>query len=93
MDNYTIKQYYKTGAIALLNAEEKNNNLVLKKRKKKFFEGKYNYINCDTLISNSYFPCSYDINTNIIRLNQNQEFAHYFVIYSPESDNENNYFM
>ena len=28
MDNYTIKQYYKTGAIALLNAEEKNNNLV-----------------------------------------------------------------
>ena len=43
MDNYTSKQYFKTGAVALLYAEEKNNNLVLKIREKKFFEGKYNY--------------------------------------------------
>ena len=65
LEMYTSRKYFRVGGIALLYAEEKNNNLNLKIRENKIFEGKYNYINCNTLISNSFFSCSHDMNTEI----------------------------
>ena len=73
----------KEGGLILISLEEKDGIIILKRIENKTYRGNCNFITCKDFIFKSYFICSSLNENSIFQLKDNNEFAHYFNIYSP----------
>ena len=72
----------KDGGLILLKIEEKNGIINVRRIENKIYKGKCKFINCKDFIYESYFICSSLKENGVFRLNEKNEFVHYFNIYS-----------
>ena len=70
-----FKKKYLNGKLILINIEENKNEINLIRKNE--YIGSCEYINSQNLIDESYLVC-YSENTNICKLNEKNEFIHYF---------------
>ena len=72
--------YNKDGGLILLKIEEKDNKIILRRSENKIYRGKCNFITYKDFVYESYFICSSFKDNGVFRLNENNEFVHYFNI-------------
>ena len=72
--------YNKDGGLILLKIEEKDNKIFLRRIENKIYQGKCNFITYKDFVYESYFICSSFKDNGVFRLNENNEFVHYFNI-------------
>ena len=72
--------YNKDGGLILLKIEEKDNKIILRRNENKIYQGKCNFITYKDFVYESYFICSSFKDNGVFRLNENNEFVHYFNI-------------
>ena len=70
-----FKKKYLNGKLILINIEENKNEINLIRKNEHI--GSCEYINSQNLINESYLVC-YSKNKNICKLNEKNEFIHYF---------------
>ena len=82
---FNSQSSFNEGGLFILQIVEKDDNINLVKLDKKNFEGKYKYIQCDNFLFENYFSSSSKQNNGILRINEKNEFMHYYNIYFPGS--------
>ena len=70
----------KDGGLILLKIEEKNGIINVRRIENKIYKGKCKFINCKDFIYESYFICSSFKENGVFRLNEKNEFVHYFTL-------------
>lgn len=82
---FNSQSSFNEGGLFIVQIVEKDDNINLVKLDKKNFEGKYKYIQCDNFLFENYFSSSSKQNNGILRINEKNEFMHYYNIYFPGS--------